>query len=283
MASGGLLGKSRFGPTAVIRRMEIVSRGPNGTPGALGNSAVDESRLSQIATQWSLIFEGTRGPDAVKAAQANLLERYCGAVYRYASRVLGDSDLAEEACQEFAYRFVRGDFRHADPFKGRFRDYVKTSVIHLLNEFRRRQNNKRALPLDGQAVGVVSDLSETNAEDAEFTAYWRKELLNRAWRELELREPADGPPSYTVLRLKAEEPNLTATVLADRLGQFGRSGYTAPAVRQLLHRARESFAALLLDEVARSIISDDPELLESELADLELLTYCRDALSKRRA
>ncbi len=186
---------------------------------------MDETRLSQIATQWSLIFEGARGPDAVKAAQANLLERYCGAVYRYACRVLGDSDMAEEACQEFAYRFVRGDFRHADPTRGRFRDYVKTSVIHLLNEFRRRQINKRALPLDSQAAGVVSEPSVTSDEDAEFTAYWRKELLNRAWRELELREPADGPPSYTILRLKADEPNLTAAVLAERLGQFGRSGY----------------------------------------------------------
>jgi DNA-directed RNA polymerase specialized sigma24 family protein len=243
---------------------------------------LDDSRLSQITTQWSLIFDGCRGPGSAKAAQAAVLQRYCGAIYRYARRLLGDDDLTDEACQEFAYRFVRGDFRHADPAKGRFRDYVKTAVIHLLNEFRRRQFNQRALPLDSQAVGGVAEPSVTDAEDAEFIVYWRKELLNRAWRELELREPADGPPSYTILRLKADEPNLTATVLAERLGNFGRGSYTAPAVRQLLHRARESFASLLLDEVARSIISDDPDLLALELADLELLTYCRDALAKRR-
>jgi DNA-directed RNA polymerase specialized sigma24 family protein len=243
---------------------------------------VDESRLSQITTQWTLIFEGCRGPDAVKAAQAEVLRRYCGAIYRYAYRVLGDEDLTDEACQEFAYRFVRGDFRHADPAKGRFRDYVKTAVIHLLNEFRRRQNQKQALPLACDAAAAVSDPSETIAGDAQFTALWRNALLNRAWCELERREPADGPPSYTVLRLKADEPTVTAPVLAEQLARLGRGSYSAAAVRQLLHRARESFASLLLDEVARSILSEDTDLLASELADLELLTYCRQALARRR-
>ena len=244
---------------------------------------MDESRLSQITTQWTLIFQGCRGPDATKAAQAEVLQRYCGAIYRYAYRALGDGDLTEEACQEFAYRFVRGDFRHADPAKGRFRDYVKKAVIHLINEFRRRQIQKQALPLDSQAAEAASEPSEMIAEEAQFTALWRKELLNRTWRELELREPAQGPPSYTVLRLKADEPNVTAPVLAERLERLGRGSYSAAAVRQLLHRARESFASLLLDEVARSILSTDQDLLASELADPELLTYCREALAKRRA
>lgn len=82
---------------------------------------VDYSRLSQLTTRWSVIFEACHGPErADKGAQAQVLERYCAAIYRYALRVLGDADLADEACQEFAYRFVRGDFRHADPAKGRF-------------------------------------------------------------------------------------------------------------------------------------------------------------------
>ena len=46
---------------------------------------VDNSRLSQITTRWNVIFEACHGPDhADQAAQAQVLERYCGAIYRYA-------------------------------------------------------------------------------------------------------------------------------------------------------------------------------------------------------
>ena len=115
---------------------------------------VDDSRLSQITTRWGVIFEACHGPDqADQAAQAQVLERYRGAIYRYALRVLGDSDLADEACQEFAYRFVRGDFRRADPAKGRFRDYVKKAVIHLLREFHRdRIARARITPLESETA-----------------------------------------------------------------------------------------------------------------------------------
>ena len=150
-------------------------------------------------------------------------ERYCGAIYRYALKVLGEADLAEEACQEFALRFVRGDFRHADPAKGRFSDYVKTAVIHLLNEVRRReQDRRRAIALESGVVEAVLTPPPVEPEDSEFQQLWRKELLNRAWHEMERQQPASGPPYHAVLRIKADQPDLTAADLAD----------TAPGRRQ---------------------------------------------------
>jgi RNA polymerase sigma-70 factor (ECF subfamily) len=250
--------------------------------GATRNPYVDDSKLSQLATQWSLVLEACRGPgDAVKARQAEVLERYCGAIYRYALRVLGDADLAGEACQEFALRFVRGDFRRADPARGRFRDYVKTSVIHLLHDFNRTQNNRRkVLPLDERAAAL---LTPPPAVSDEFQALWRKELLNRAWSEMEQRQMATGPPYHAALRLKADHPDLTAAELAERLHADGTVQYSAAGVRQVLHRSRVIFADLLLAEVARSILSDDLEQLAEELADLDLITYCRAALDRRRS
>ncbi len=245
---------------------------------------MDDSRLSQLTTRWSVIFEACRGPQAAdRAAQAEVLERYCGAIYRYALRVLGDPDLADEACQEFAYRFVRGDFRHADPAKGRFRDYVKTAVIHLLGEFRsRRKSGQRTVPLAGKTAVAPLTPPPIEADEAEFSVLWRKELLNRAWREMELQQLATGPPYHGALRMKAQEPELTALELSERLRAAGQGDYTAAGMRQVLHRARQIYAGMLLTEVARSILSDDPDLLAEELAELELLTYCRDALQRRR-
>ncbi len=244
---------------------------------------LDESRLSQLTTRWSVIFEACHGPDrADKAAQADVLERYCGAIYRYALRVLGDPDLAEEACQEFAYRFVRGDFRHADPSKGRFRDYVKTAVIHLLGEFhRQRKTRARTTPLEGQLAVAPLTPPPIEAEEAEFLALWRKELLNRAWREMEQQQSASGPPYYAALRLKAESPEMSAADIALRLRSAEQGDYTAAGVRQVLHRSREVFAEKLLAEVSRSMLSNDLDSLADELAELDLLIYCREALKRR--
>ena len=245
---------------------------------------LDDSRLSQLTTRWSIIFEACRGPDhADKATQAEVLERHRAAIYRYVLRALGDPDLADEACQEFAYRFVRGDFRHADPAKGRFRDYVKKAVIHLLREFQRaRKARAKITPLEGEEAAATPTPTPIDVHEAEFMAIWRKELINRAWDEMELHQSATGPPYHAVLWLKAEDPSISAAGLAERLKTSGKGDYTAAGVRQVLHRSREIFAEKLLAEVSRSILSDDPDSLADELAELDLLTYCRQALKRRR-
>ena len=74
--------------------------------------------------------------------------------------------------------------------------------------------------------------------------------------------------------------------LAEQLGaRLGRP-ISAAGVRQLLHRGRELFGELLVQEVARSLSGTPgeepgPERLEQELIDLGLLfSYCKAALEK---
>jgi DNA-directed RNA polymerase specialized sigma24 family protein len=243
---------------------------------------VDDARLSQLATQWSLVLQACRGTgDDARALQSEVLERYCGAIYRYALRILADPDLAAEACQEFALRFVRGDFQRANPAQGRFRDYVKVSVIHLIDEFRRtRQRGGKTVPLDDRTATAAPDPGPL--AEAEFQALWRKELLNRAWDEMGRRQSPTGPPYFAALRMKADQPDLVAAALAGRLESAGQGKYNDAGVRQVLHRARQIFADLLLDEIARSILSDDPADLDDELVELDLLIYCREALARRK-
>jgi RNA polymerase sigma-70 factor (ECF subfamily) len=85
-----------------------------------------------------------------------------------------------------------------------------------------------------------------------------------------------------VLRRRAEKPELSSADIAEQLGgQLGRT-LTADTVRQTLHRAREKFAALLLEEVGRSLQSTSTPEIEQELMDLGLHSYCQPALSARR-
>jgi RNA polymerase sigma-70 factor (ECF subfamily) len=236
-------------------------------------------RLSDISTRWSLVLDAQRGQgEAAHEAQRLLLLRYCGAVYRY---LLGavDAAAAEELTQEFALRFVRGDFRRADPGRGRFRDFLKAALQNLVTDYRRQQQ-KQPAPLPANADQLPAPGSEPWPSDAQFLGHWRQELLDGAWAALEQEQQPAGSPFYTVLRWRAENPQAPAAELAQRLTRDLGRPFTDDGVRQTLRRAREKFADLLLDEVGRSLDSADPEPLTQELIDLDLLPYCRSALAR---
>src|SRR5438874_2310362 len=79
-------------------------------------------RLSKISTVWSMLHQAHEGSaESAAAAQQMLMQRYRGAVYRYLLRLLGDPHVADDLTQEFALALVRGEFRQADPQRGRFR------------------------------------------------------------------------------------------------------------------------------------------------------------------
>jgi RNA polymerase sigma-70 factor (ECF subfamily) len=233
----------------------------------------DAARLSQIATRWSLLDQAHVGIDADRiAAQSELLTRYCGPVYHYLRRLVRDDGLAEDLCQEFALRFLRGDFRHADPNRGRFRDYLKASLVHLVGESRRR----RAHPtLTDYGENPIVDDSPAPPElaDRMFTDLWRTELLNRTWLALAEASARSGDCFHEVLKLKSDDPSRTASTLAELLGRILGRPVTPDSARQSLHRARQRFAELLRAEVAASVPTDEPALIDAELADLGLLVY----------
>jgi RNA polymerase sigma-70 factor (ECF subfamily) len=214
------------------------------------------------------------GPeDAAAAARRLLLERYGPAVRRYLGAVLGDPHAADELTQEFAVCLLRGDFRKADPGRGRFRHYVKGVLFHLVGQYRRgRAKQPRPLPADEVAAG------DESAGDDAFDESWRGELLARAWAAL-----ADAQPAYhVVLRFRAEHPKMGSEEMAGQLTERLGRPLTPDGVRQTLHRAREKFADLLLDEVARSLREPTRDRVEEELAELRLMEYCRPALGRRR-
>ncbi len=81
---------------------------------------------------WSIVRQA-HNPETndFQQAQRELLNRYGGAVRRYALAALRNEEAADDVFQEFALRFVRGDFGKANPDKGRFRSFVKTTIYHL--------------------------------------------------------------------------------------------------------------------------------------------------------
>lgn len=232
-------------------------------------------RLSRITTQWTLIQQAHAGPEAkAPEAQRLLMQRYCGAAYRYLLGALRDEDAAMELFQEFALRFVRGDFGQADAARGRFRDYVKSSLRNLVNDHHRLRQ-ARPQPLPDDVPAPVDDRDD----DEDFLASWREELLSRTWEAL-----ADAQPTlHTVLHAHVQTPGIVAAQMAaDLSARLGRP-VTAGNLRVMLHRARSRFATLLMAEVSRSLGTPSAAELRAELRALGLLKFCTPALDRRDA
>ena len=226
-------------------------------------------RLSVIATQWSLLQQAQGEAEAeARAARSQVLERYGGAVRRYLAGAVRDPEVADELFQDFAIRFLHGRLRGADPQRGRFRDYLKGVLAHLAADWHReRRRRLPSLPLAYPEPVIAYAGPE---QDAAFLESWRDQLLARTWEALANTEK----PLWTVLRFRTDHPELRSPEMAGRLSAALGRPLTAENVRQLLHRARERFTDLLLQEVRSSLTAPTEEHVYDELAELGLLKYC---------
>jgi len=245
----------------------------------LENIEIDP-RLSQMSTQWSIVFQAHHGsPEQVSSAVSQLMCRYAGAVHRYLLKALKDPEAAAELDQEFAVRFLRGDFRRCDPKRGRFRDYVKRAVQNLINDhYRRKRPN---LSLDSHFEEPAAADSGLAQFEQQFLESWRKDLLDRAWSSLSELEKSTGQPYHTVLRSRVDHPDLPSQELAKQLAIALSRPLTAGAVRQSLQRSRRKYVDFLLTEVLASLDRPSQDELEEELSDLRLLDYCRPFMKRR--
>jgi DNA-directed RNA polymerase specialized sigma24 family protein len=238
-------------------------------------AAESDERLSRIVTQWTAVLGAHAGAaGGAESVRNRLLLRYSGAAYRYLLGAVRDPDAAAELCQEFAVRFLRGDFRRADPSRGRFRDYVKAALSNLATDYHRaRQAAPRPLAPDAPDPAAPA---EPSSDD--FLGGWREAVLDQAWEAL----ARDNPGYHAALLLRVREPDLSSAEMAARLTEQLGKPMTPENVRKMLQRGHARFADLLLDQVAASLDEDSGDELEDELKALDLLRYCRSALDRRR-
>jgi RNA polymerase sigma-70 factor (ECF subfamily) len=239
-----------------------------------------DERLSRIDTLWTLVQRAHAGEALVAGgAQEQLLMRYGRAIRRYLTAAVRDAEAADEIFQDFALRFVKGDLRGVVHQPCRFRDYLKGVLYHLIADHYRRRR-VQTLPLY-QAAEPVDRTSPEQDMDRAFVESWRNELIDRAWEALAREQAQSGPPFFSVLRFRVNHPEMrSADVAAQLSGELGKP-LRAEWVRQTLHRARERFAQLLINELEQTLDSPTRDQVEAELLDLGLFHYCQMVFDQR--
>jgi len=241
------------------------------------------NRLSRIATHWaSVLMANSEVAPGKRVAKEAVLQRYRVPVFRYLLGAVRNADTAEELAQEFAIRFLWGDFRRVQPERGRFRDYVKTVLINMVRAHFKALKQQPS-QLSTQLCEPVAPENETFSEDS-FEDYLRAMLLDRTWIALQ----KSNPNYHAVLNMRAHNPDFSAREIAQQLALAPRFSAAAnpmspDVVRKTLQRGRIKFAELLVDEAALLLQCENNEQLRQELQELQLLSYCRQAVDRRNA
>ncbi len=199
------------------------------------------------------------------------MERYQAVVRRYLTKAVGP-DAAAELVQEFAERVLEGRYHNADQTRGRFRDYLKTCLFRLVADYRRKQAQTKTVRLPDEGWEPADYRSAPSAADEEeWRQAWRQALIDRSFETL--RRDKDRV-LYKVLQLRRDQPECSGQQAADVLAAAIGKPVTAGWVRKKLMTARQRFADLLLEEVAKSVEPPTLARVTEELADLNLLHYC---------
>jgi len=221
-------------------------------------------------THWSVVLRAGQPESGIaQAALEELCRGYWYPIYSFLRRRGCSPEDAQDLTQEFFSRLLanRG-LASVDPAKGRFRSFLLVSLKNLLaNEWNRAQAQKRG------GGATLFSLDEKTAEER-----YRLEPPDNATPETIVeRRWAETLLERVLLRVRAEwnerdkqrRFDALKTFLTDRRGETSvaeaaaQLGTTVPALRSVIHKLREIYRRVFLEEIAQTV--DSPEEVEEEV------------------
>lgn len=237
------------------------------------SQGTDFRAASFPTTRWSrLLADPAADSAAARQAFETLARRYWRPIAAYIRTRWAKSDEdARDAAQEFfLWMLDRGFLAHADPARGRFRGFLKTSLGNFLHDLERKRRtvkrggNRRVLSLanDQGNADAPLDLPDPagRSPQALLDDLWRKELLAQAVDSLEaeLRDRGKGV-TFEVFRdyfLADSDPDYATVAKRYRI--------TTVDVSNHLSYAKKRYRAHLRLAVLETVQNDDD--LRAELA-----------------
>ncbi len=218
-------------------------------------------------TRWTLVLEARGDTPEARRALGDLCEHYWQPVFEFLRREGRSDESARELAQAFFARVLAGaGFPHADPARGRFRNFLLGALRHFLaDEQKRASRLKRGggdpdLPLDApetetgtESTGAARRLpSVAPPADSLFDRAWALAIMDRALRTLEEEAGTAGRVAqYAVLK-----PWIAGgTADLDQAQAARRLGLSEGAVKVAIHRLRRRFRECVRAEIAQTVAS----------------------------
>lgn len=198
----------------------------------------------------------------------HLCSTYWYPLYAFVRRKGNRHEDASDLTQAFFARFLEKRYlKSVDASLGKFRTFLLASMTHFLtNEWDKTQAQKRG---GGQRVISFDDAKANQWYGLEPTERTTPEtLFERRWAEtvmevvLERLAAETEPGRFEVLKPFLIE-NKSAVSYEEA---SARLGLTVPAITSAIHRMRNRFGALLVEEVGHTV--NTPEEVEPELRHL---------------
>ena len=207
--------------------------------------------------------------DGGPAALAELCRLYWYPLYVFARRHGHSPEDAEDLTQGFFLHLLEHRaISRVDRLKGKFRSFLLASFRNYSSiEVRRAQCLKRGgrcefvnLDLQGAESRYLLEPVDSLTPEKIFDAQWAMTLLDRAMTLLSQEYAIeDKTPTFEMLKafLDFSKPPPPYEQAAEALQ------VSVPSVKTLVHRLRRRFAAILREEVARTV--SDPVEVDGEI------------------
>lgn len=223
-----------------------------------------------VTTRWSVVLRaGGASPEQARAALEQLCRDYWYPLYAYVRRKGHGPEDAADLTQDFFAKLLAHDFAHGlTPAGGRFRSFLLTALNRfLINQWQKRQRQKRGggtftdsldvLIAERGEVEYLAEPSHQETPERLFQRAWAETLLARVLDRLAAECAERGDWRFDVLRpflSTGEDP----PALAEAAAQLN---LTLAAFKSLLHRFRQRYRELLLEEVGQ-IVGSTGEVAE---------------------
>lgn len=220
-----------------------------------------------------LLSAQTQAPGSQEAL-AQLCGIYWYPIYAFVRSRGYDVDDAQDLTQSFFLHLLEHkSLRQVSPLKGKFRSFLVASMQNFLSNQAacarrlKRGGNLEFVPLDTRLAEdryrlvPVDFVSPGNI----FDAQWAMTLLDEAMRRLREENGAKGKASkFETLEPFLDPINCNASLSYEQIAQMLR--VSVGSVKTLIHRLRSRYAALLREEVARTVC--DPREIDEEIHSL---------------
>lgn len=233
-------------------------------------------------TRWSVVLRaGGASPEQARAALEQLCRDYWYPLYAYVRRKGRSPEDAADLTQDFFAKLLAHDaIQRLKQEGGRFRSFLLTALDRfLINDWQKSNRLKRlgdrqqtsldALITEYGEPGYLAELVHEETPEVLFQRAWAETILTRVLdhlaRECQDRGESRFPVVQPFLSTGEDPPALAAAA--------AQLGLSLPAFKSMLHRFRQRYRELLIDEVRQTVGSqaEVAEELRSLLGALQRL------------